>query len=218
MARKEKNIHYIYKTTCNITGKWYIGMHSTLNENDGYLGSGKILRYSIRKYGKENHTKEILEYCETRELLVLRETEIITTELISDGLCMNLKEGGSGGFSSEEHMIKCVKAGREKTNEILKNKFGGNENWLSDFNSYVNKKAWENKDYRNEKIKNLDWNGKNHSEETKQKMSEERKGTGVGESNSQYGTCWMIKDSIVKKVKKDELETHLRDGWKTGRR
>ena len=52
--RKVKNIHYIYKTTCNITGRWYVGMHSTSNENDGYMGSGKRLRYSIRKYGKEN--------------------------------------------------------------------------------------------------------------------------------------------------------------------
>ena len=52
MGRKKPHIHYIYKTTCNITNKYYIGMHSTSNLEDGYLGSGKRLRYSIRKYGK----------------------------------------------------------------------------------------------------------------------------------------------------------------------
>ena len=56
MARKKPHIHYIYKTTCNVTKRYYIGMHSTTNLEDGYLGSGKRLRYSIRKYGKENHT------------------------------------------------------------------------------------------------------------------------------------------------------------------
>ena len=34
-------------------------MHSTNNLNDGYLGSGKRLRYSIQKYGVDSHIKEI---------------------------------------------------------------------------------------------------------------------------------------------------------------
>lgn len=52
-------------------------MHSTINQNDGYMGSGKRLRYSIRKYGKENHTKEILEFLPSREELIIKEIDIV---------------------------------------------------------------------------------------------------------------------------------------------
>lgn len=98
MVRKQKTFHYIYKTTCLITNKYYIGMHSTNNLEDGYLGSGRRLKYSIMKYGKENHSKEILEFHENREELKKREHEIINKELIiNDKFCINLCIGGNGG-------------------------------------------------------------------------------------------------------------------------
>ena len=110
MARKQKTIHYLYKTTCLVTGRYYIGMHSTCNLDDGYMGSGKRLRYSIRKYGVDNHKKEIIEFFDTRELLVEAEKKVITPEMITDKNCMNLKGGGEGGFISEEqqrHRSEC---------------------------------------------------------------------------------------------------------------
>ena len=49
-----RKYHYIYKTTCIINDKFYIGMHSTDNMEDGYIGSGKRLWHSINYHGKEN--------------------------------------------------------------------------------------------------------------------------------------------------------------------
>ena len=69
MPRKQYTLHYIYKTTNLLNGKYYIGMHSTFNINDGYLGSGKRLWYSINKYGKQNHKIEIIEFCDNRDEL-----------------------------------------------------------------------------------------------------------------------------------------------------
>ena len=107
----KRKYHFIYKTTNVITNKFYIGMHSTNKLEDGYIGSGKRLWYSINKYGKENHKCEILEFVEDRKLLAKREAEIVTEEFLLDPLCLNLKVGGSGGFWSKEHQIKCSLAG-----------------------------------------------------------------------------------------------------------
>lgn len=213
MARKKANIHYIYKTTCNVTGRWYIGMHSTYSLDDGYMGSGKRLRYSIRKYGVENHTKEILEFFENREELIKREVEIVTKELVDDPMCMNLREGGTGGFSIEQQRLNAIKSNNKQ--KLLRDDL----DWVNKKSEALSKsikKAYE--DGKIDRCINYNWNGKNHSEETKQLISEKRKGTGVGETNSQYGTCWITKDGVNKKIKKEDLETYLNEGWVKGRK
>lgn len=103
MPRKPHKYHFIYKTVCNVNNKFYIGMHSTSNLEDGYMGSGKVIRYSLIKYGKQAHTFEILEIKEDRESVRLREKEIVNSELLKDPLCMNIHLGGVG---FEEHSQK----------------------------------------------------------------------------------------------------------------
>ena len=48
-------------------------------------------------------------------------------------------------------------------------------------------------------------------------MSESSKGTGVGKTNSQYGTCWITKDGSNKKIKKEDLDSFINEGWVKGR-
>lgn len=91
----QRKHHIIYKTTCTTTGKWYIGMHSTDNLRDGYLGSGTHLWRSIDKYGKENHHMEILEHLPDRKSLSEREKELVA-EAKKDPMCMNIAWGGEG--------------------------------------------------------------------------------------------------------------------------
>ncbi len=216
MARKKANIHYLYKITCNVTGRWYIGMHSTSNLDDGYMGSGKRLRYSIRKHGLGNHIKEILEFFETRELLVEAEKKAITPEMITDKNCMNLAEGGCGGHGSRFLSKEQLSKGGVLSGELHKKR-------LIDDDEYSLKHKLKCSDnfkklINSGKIKPFNWKGYSHSEESKKLMSKQKKGTGLGETNSQYGTCWITKDGVNKKIKKEEFETYLKQGWLKGRK
>jgi hypothetical protein len=200
---KLKKYHFIYKTTNLLNGKFYVGMHSTNKLNDGYLGSGKRLKYSIKKYGKENFKLEILEFFGSRELLVEREKQLVNEDLLKDTNCMNLKPGGTGGFSLES-----AKKGAKKMNEII---------W-SDINFIKRHKTrWKKilkTNHLNKKYLYGGFRGKTHTEETKQKISEVRKGKGTGKANSQFGTRWITNGTENKKIKKEEI---IPIGWEVGR-
>jgi group I intron endonuclease len=68
-------MNFVYLTTNLINGKQYVGSHEG-DENDSYLGSGRVFRKAIKKYGKENFKREILEYCNKEENLILEEKYI----------------------------------------------------------------------------------------------------------------------------------------------
>lgn len=89
-----KKFHYVYKIVCLVTNKYYIGIHSTNNLNDSYFGSGKRLRYSVRKYSRENHKLTIIEFLPDRQSLILREAQLVTDLTLKDTLCLNLVVGG----------------------------------------------------------------------------------------------------------------------------
>ena len=65
--------YYVYKTIQtapkNRIGKYYIGKRSCKNiQNDvDYLGSGKLIKLAVNKYGKECFKKEILCFCKTED-------------------------------------------------------------------------------------------------------------------------------------------------------
>ena len=49
-------------------------------------------------------------------------------------------------------------------------------------------------------------------------MSDLKRGTGLAENNSQFGTCWITKDGVNKKIKKEELHNWLENSWLKGRK
>jgi hypothetical protein len=173
-------------------------MHSTNNINDSYLGSGLILRRSIRKYGEKNFKREILEFCDNREMLARREKEIVTQQLINKKMCMNLKLGGEGGWKDKEHQIKCSLAGGAAlAKKVKEDKF-----FLDKLKKMGSIRM---KQINKEKTKFDNFKGLKHTTETKNKISKSLKGKGLKESNSQYGTMWVTDGTNNKKIKISDI-------------
>ena len=86
--------NYFYKIINLINGKYYYGIHSTNNLEDGYMGSGTLLHKAYKKYGIENFNKEILKYFTTRKELVEYEENIVNEVVIKDNNSYNINLGG----------------------------------------------------------------------------------------------------------------------------
>lgn len=83
-------IHFlIYKTTHLPTGKFYIGRHRTESIDDGYYGSGKIIKDYLKTHPIEEFERIILAQALTFEGMKLIEAELIT-EAYENPLCINV--------------------------------------------------------------------------------------------------------------------------------
>ena len=196
-----KKYHYIYKTTNLLSGRYYVGMHSTNNLEDGYMGSGKRLKASIKKHGIENHKFEILEFFKSRKELALREAQLVTMKEVADKECMNLKVGGIGGFPPSAKKIFL-----EKMKDFDFKKAFGHKC------SERNKKLYQDGTFKKGKGPIFNWTGKKHKPDSIEKMKQAKKGKGTGEGNSQYGSFW-ITDGIENRKTKFEIP----EGWYKGR-
>ena len=95
----------IYKTTNLINGKFYIGQDA--NNQLNYYGSGLLLSKAVSKYGIENFSKEILEYCISKEHLNEREIYWIKVlDARNHKIAYNIASGGSGGDTMSMHPDK----------------------------------------------------------------------------------------------------------------
>ena len=92
-----KQYNYIYKITNQVNGKIYIGKHSTDNLDDGYMGSGILIKKAITKYGIENFTKEYLAFCDNEDTLNYLEKFYIKKYKARE-VGYNLTDGGDGSL------------------------------------------------------------------------------------------------------------------------
>ena len=115
--------HIVYKITNLITNKIYVGLHSTDDLDDGYMGSGVNIKQSISKYGKENFTKEIVEVFPDREQAKELERNIVTEEFITRQDTYNASLGGGGGLLRELNGMYGKTASKETRQKISENAF-----------------------------------------------------------------------------------------------
>ena len=150
----------IYKITNKRNNKFYIGMHKTTNLNDGYMGSGKLIKRAIKKYGIENFNKEILFIFDNEEDMKLKEKELVVLNEMS----YNLLEGGTGGFGF---------LNKNKLNNLNKDKKEIYQKVSNSLKGRKNKEASERLKIRHQEglVNYNTFSGKHHTEETKLKIS-----------------------------------------------
>jgi group I intron endonuclease len=192
----------IYKTTNIVNGKFYIGQDS--KNNPSYLGSGVLLSKAIKKYGKENFIKEIIEVCSTKKELNEREKYWINRlESIDNSIGYNIAEGGMGGNTYNDEIKKRIsdlmkkkvfseetrkkmslsrknksyhtKESKEKISKTHKGKKLSKEH-IEKLREY-GKQSSKSKEFLEQQglIQNYWPKGTKHTDESKQKMSEYHK-------------------------------------------
>lgn len=160
----------IYKTTNLINGKIYIGQDRY--NNDKYLGSGILLKDSIRKYGVENFIKEILEYCSLEELNDKEVFWISKLDSSNREIGYNLTSGGNQNYILSEDSKQKIRDKRALQDMSHMCKPQTQE--VKDKISNSQKGKVRSKEFK----KHLSeyWKGKVFSEETKRKISNSLKG------------------------------------------
>ncbi len=160
----------IYKTTNMITNEYYIGKHYTENLNDGYLGSGSKFTEDVKKYGKENFFRNILQFCKSYDEMNEAEAKWINENTMNDPMCLNLRTGGEYNVKISDEYRKKISKGKlgQKWNKEMRDKM----------NSIMSSPEFKEKQ-RITHLGKTPWNKgqKNvYSDETKQKMSEAKRG------------------------------------------
>ncbi len=111
---KNKMKHCVYTTTNMKNGKMYIGIHSTVDMDDGYLGSGSKLKEDIKKYGKDDFIKQVMHVFDTREEAFACEHDIVTQGIVEDPAFYNQIVGGKGCTMTDEIKEKISKTKKER--------------------------------------------------------------------------------------------------------
>jgi len=106
--------YFLYKTVNTLNDMEYIGVHSTFNIDDSYMGSGKLITEAIQTFGKENFRRDIIKFFDTEEEAYTEEEKIVTTDYIKLPNTYNVTPGGRKPPS------RLSKKHAEKTLEQLK--------------------------------------------------------------------------------------------------
>ena len=118
--------HLVYKTTNIVNNKKYIGIHTTNNLNDKYIGTGLNMLKAVKKYGKAKFSREILQICESREDAINIERDLVNKEVVESEEYYNLALGGGPGVGM--HSLET----RSLLSQKLKNHFANNPKVVSD--------------------------------------------------------------------------------------
>ena len=135
----EKKYHLLYRVKNEQTLKEYIGVHSTDNIEDGYMGSGTLLKKDIKQFGVGAFSREIIDVFENREDLLVAERILVDDKYLRTANTYNMVYGGGGIKTTKEKRQLFTKSiYSKKANELtIKSekfsKYNENYQYIFDF-------------------------------------------------------------------------------------
>lgn len=211
-----KPIGWIYLTTNLLNGKIYVGKHEILENkklNATYIGSGRLFKRALKKYGEENFKRNILRLCYTlHELRIWEHVYIVKYKSYVRSIGYNIAKGDVN--TSEYNPAKLPEV-RKKIKDKIKKRGG-----LKGKNNPMYGKHW-NVNSRNRLSKSLKEHykkfghsrvGKKHTFESKLKMSNAKKGKYIGKNNPNFGKHWS--DEVKEKIRIGNLGKKISDEQK----
>jgi len=184
-----KQFNYVYISTNLVTGKQYVGDHSTDDLGDGYVGSGVRFNASVNKHGKENFKKEILEWFDTKQDAFDAQEKWINeyNTLYPNGYNLSPKGGHNvGGCFSDETLEKLRKGSQYvKTPEHIKKISDGVKRYIGIHG--------QTKSFL----------GKQHSTESKKKMSKSHTGKKMSEASKLKNRNAHLSENLSDEVRKN---------------
>ena len=213
--------YYLYEIKNLVNSKIYVGVHKTRNMNDGYMGSGKVIRSAIEKYGIENFQKVILETFNDEKDMYAREKEIVNEDFLSRKDVYNLRRGGTGGFDWINNQGKNLYGHNGIPGYGGENLLDGNElkqRLLAQgrWDEHVDKLSKKARQRYEQGFVN-GFKNKKHLEITKRQIGEKTSLAQRGNKNSQFGTRWIYNDALQKSMRIKKTDP-VPEGWAVGRK
>lgn len=185
------------------------------------------MKRAIQKHGIENFNKEILEIYDSEAKMNLAEKILVVVDFeVSYNIC----SGGNGGFGYINKNVNlrnkmiisvkkkygddffknhCKKMSIKGVESLRKNKKG----FAFDPNLFYIREKYNTKEHLDKMSIRRDLPETN----IKRKETFKLIGHSKGSKNSQYGTYWITNDKENKKIKKEDLDFWIINGYKKGR-
>lgn len=217
---------YIYRTINLINGRKYIGQHKSENFDSSYIGSGKLLKQAVEKYGKNCFSCEILQPINGVPTVCDDETQL--------GISENYYINYYNATASEEYYNLC-EGGKHRTvkgqifinNGVREKKIFPEEldHYMS--TGWVKGKKHQTQEVISKRVQKCQ--GQKRTEETKQKISKALKGKQKStehvrrvqetKSKKQYeapnkGKVAVVLNDTLHYVDKTDLSYYISKGYK----
>lgn len=98
---------YIYVVSSIVNDKIYIGKRAHKWEN-WYFGGGTLIKYAIKKHGRDKFSVRPMEFCQDEESLNSAEVRYIYEARRDGKILYNLQDGGTNNWAGQKHSPESI--------------------------------------------------------------------------------------------------------------